>query len=409
MSRRILIIIGFVLLVLLIGFGIYWILFKPILPAQPVLQPIAITPSENIGLQPAQPGERPPIAVQPSPAAPTEAITQVGQIANGGLTKVTTMTTGATLNPRVSPTGNAITYFDPTSGKFVRIKNDGSTETLSDKTFYNVSKITWAPRNEKAVLQYPDGSKILYNFETKQQVSLPSHWDQFSFAPNNDQIAFLSLGADEENQWLAIARDDGSKTQAIEPLGLNAYKVQVAWSPNEQIIAFSNTPQTPSGSGNQEILLVGKNHENFKSLKVNGINFQGEWSPDGTKILYNATRADDDWKPRIWVTAGTPDTIGQNKKPIEIATWVDKCGFASNEALYCAVPKELPRGAGLLREVANTIADDLYKIDLKTGGSTLIAVPDGDRTMGQVMVTPDGKSLYFVNALTQQLEKINLR
>ena len=401
--KKILLIIGFSLLSIAIGFGIYWFFFRSIFaPTPPTAPQPAVTPSAQ--LPTALPAA--PRVTVPTPAAP--AAPAADETAAGGLTKTVNLTTAPSLSPNLSPDGSSLSFYNRADGKFYRLTPDGQLEPLSDKVFYNVQNITWAPNRDKAILEYPDQSKILYNFASQTQVSLPKHWQEFSFSPSSEQISFLSMGLDKDNRWLAISNADGSKTEAIEALGDNAKKVQVAWAPNNQVLAFSKTGEA-KGLDSQEILLVGKKHENFKSIIVNGINFNAKWAPDGEKILYSVTNGNDDWKPSLWVVKANVDTIGQNKTPLNLQTWAEKCTFSDASTLYCAVPKELPRGAGLVQKIADTIADDLYKVDLNSGATSLVAIPSEDHTINNIIVTDDAKYLYFTDKANGQVFKINLK
>lgn len=407
MRRKLFIALILLTVAVALAFALYYVFFK-----SPTVLPPPITPPDGStqplgggSLAPAGTSTRPdgtPLATTPSIVPPAITTTPTS-------TPITTITNAPVLALSRSTDGNGLNFYNSSTGQFMHAGNDGTTTLLSDKVFYNVSNVTWSPKDTKAILEYPDGAKTLYNFDTKQQVTLPSHWQAFEFAPSGKQIAFLSIGAEAGNRWLAVANDNGSSAQAIEPLGDNANKVIVAWSPNDHVIAFSRTPSTPSTFNDQEILLVGKNHENFKSLRVNGIDFNPQWSPDGNILLYSVTDSTNQLRPRLWVTRGTPDTIGQNKTPLPIATWADKCTFASATIAYCAVPTELPDGAGLLREIANTTPDNIYRIDIANGATTLVATPEIPRTISEIIAPATGNTLFIRNQSTGQLESLTVK
>ncbi len=191
-------------------------------------------------------------------------------------------------------------------------------------------------------------------------------------------------------------------------LGENADKVQIAWSPNNQIIATSRTGE-PQGFDRQEILLVGMHGENFKSLIVEGWGFDYKWSPQGDRMLYNVYNSASDYKPLLWIVDAQGDRIGSNRRSLGINTWAEKCAFADNSTVYCAVPQTLERGYGMMPELADTIPDTFYKIDLSTGLKTPVAVPYGTYTASQVTISADGQYLYFTDKATGRLNRIQLK
>ncbi len=297
--------------------------------------------------------------------------------------------------PSLSQSGSGLRYYNNSDGKFYHLTADGQIKALSDQTFYNVNKITWASKNDKAVLEYPDNSKIIYNFEKQKQITLPKHWSDFSFSPDSSQLAAKSIGLAPENRWLVTVNDDGTGTNLIEPMGENADKVQIDWSPSRQTVAFSQTGE-PLGAERQEILFVGLNHENFKSAIVEGRGFDPNWSPTGQKLLYSVYSSRSDFKPELWITDSYGDNIGNNRQLLQLNTWADKCTFSDDSTLFCAVPRDLPQGAGILPEVAANSNDDMYKIDLKTGLKTSVPL-DGTYNIKNINYDKSKNKLYFTN------------
>ncbi len=173
-------------------------------------------------------------------------------------------------------------------------------------------------------------------------------------------------------------------------------------------MGFSKTGG-PQGLNEEEILFLGANKENFKSLVVNGINFRGKWSPDGEKLLYSTTSGADGWRPAVWITDARPSTMGQNKTSLGLNTFADKCSFGNATMIYCAVPTSLDEGAGLYPQIVASTPDNLYRIDLQTGARELIAIPQGEHTIDSIVVTANEKTLFFTDKISGQLYKINLK
>lgn len=417
--RKFVIVLGFILAVLAMGALLYFVFFRPTPPAEEV--PIA---NENINVN----AGLPLINAKPPTPVGTEAevkrlvteeerrklIKEVQQreqqvdakpVAEGGYTQVLPLTFNAAVGAKLSPDGT-LRYYDKDSGQFYQVTKDGQSRLLNDKVFTDVQKITWSGSAQKAILQYPDDSKILYDFTTNKQVTLPSHWKDFNFAPNSDQVVMKSMGLDTDNRWLAIANPDGSGARAIEPMGEEDASVFPMWSPNNQVVALHTKY---INADNQELYFIGQNQENFKSAVVAGAGFQGQWTPQGNKILYSAYSANSDYKPELWIMGAEGDNIGSNRTALNLQTWASKCVVSSDSEAYCAVPKELPEGAGVVPEIAATTPDTLYKINLDTGVKLKMAETVDNLTMDNLIVSEDGKYLFFTDHATGRLNKIQLK
>jgi hypothetical protein len=297
-------------------------------------------------------------------------------------------------NPSLSNSGD-FRYYNANDGKFYRVMPDGRVEKLSDAVFYNAQKVTWSKNKNQAIIEYPDSAKIIYNFDTKKQVTLPKHWQDFSFSNDGNQIAAKSLGLDPSNRWLITVNSDGTGAKLIEPMGENADKVIVNWSPNQQVAAFSQTG-APQGGERREVLFVGLNGENFKSAIVDGSGFLPEWSTTGKKLLYSVYSSRSDFKPELWLVDAQGDSIGNNRKLLQINTWADKCTFSDDDTVFCAVPRDLPTGAGMSRSITNFNYDDLYKIDLKTNLKTPISL-DGDYNINNIFYDAGSNKVIFTD------------
>ncbi|RLC36484.1 hypothetical protein DRH27_05170, partial [Candidatus Falkowbacteria bacterium] len=331
---------------------------------------------------------------------------KASSVALGGLTETTQLNDTASLGTTLSANGKDVQYYDASDGKFYKIDKYGDVSALSDKIFHNVENVNWSPNKNKAILEYPDGANIIYDFTAKTQVTLPKHWKDFDFSPTGDNIVMKSMGLDPDNRWLAISSDDGSKIQPIEPLGTKDSTVYPEWSNNNQIIAM----YTEGVDFNrQEVFFVGLNNENFKSTIVEGRGFQPKWSPEGDRLLYSVYSSDDNLKPNLWVVNAQGDSIGSGRKKLNIETWADKCAYSNSSEIYCAVPEDLPEGAGLFPELAEQTSDQLYKIDTRTGLKKLIAIPDDSYNMSNIMISEDEKYLYFTDSATKRIYKINLK
>ncbi len=403
--KKILVVGLFVLSVFGIGAALYFVFFRP-----------APSPEEAPGAEEIAGGAFPesgvgaPTTTAPGGIGAPEALPSADLVARGGTTQTTTLTSGAIESTAIGGGGRSVNYYDPGDGRFYTIDANGQAVQLSAQVFPNVENVDWNAAGSKAVLEFPDGANVVYDFSSKQQVTLPAHWEDFAFSPVNDEIVAKSNALDPNNRWLVTANADGSNVKPIQALGENADKVIVSWSPNDQIVAFANTgdPQ-PGGLDRKMVIPIGKNQENLKGLVVEGHGFLPTWSSNGTQLLYSVAGDSSDLKPLLWLVDATPGTLGNNRRSLGLNTWADKCTFSNTTTIYCAVPANLPPNSGLGRSLFRQTQDYLYKVDVASGRSTLVAIPEEARPMENLSVASDESVLYYTNADTGRLEMIRLK
>jgi hypothetical protein len=402
--KRLGLILLFIVLTIGFGYALYRIIFgPPTLPPTAPPEGVVNVPTE--GLRPAAPGVAPGTQIAEEELLPTAPA--VSPIADGGVTQVKPVTRVSTLSASLSSAGD-LNYYNRSDGKFYRVMPDGTIKSLSDNIFHNVDQATFAPSGSQAILEYPDGSNIFYDFTNDKQVTLPRHWEDFDFSPQGENIVAKSIGVDPENRFIVVANPDGSAARPVQELGNNADEVIVDWSPNNQIVATATTGRK-LGVDRHEVYFIGQYQENFRSLIVEGLNFQPHWSPNGEQLLYSSASKISDWKPRLWIVDASGDDIGLNRKMLSVDTWADKCTFSDKETVFCAVPRQLPRGAGLQPKIADYTPDDIIKIDLITGLQTTVAIPEGHHAIDRLMLTPNGEKLYFTDKNSGLLNEIKLR
>lgn len=409
--RQVLLILGFIVLIAAMGAAIYLVFFKTPQARVPEAIPPVETTREETGLPAAGLGAPPGTASPEGTAEIPRAQTLPGAkpVAEGGVTQTQALTSARVTAPTLSQDGNGMQYYDKADGRFYRISTGGDVERISDKKFANVENVTWNAKGSSAVLEFPDGSNVVYDFSAGKQVSLPRHWEDFSFAPRGDEILAKSIGIDPSNRALVITKTDGSNTRAIAALGDNADKVIPSWSPNDQVIAFSDTGPTLSGFGRKMIIPIGKNEENFKGLVVEGFDFQPLWNTQGDALVYSAVGDTNGYRPMLWAVSGRAQSIGDNRKSLGVETWADKCSFTSGTTLYCAVPQRLPANVGLQRQLSAQSADAIYRVNVETGSAELVAIPDTPQSIDHVSVSEDGGNLFFTNASTGILQILRLK
>lgn len=408
--KLILQITAFILAIVLIGWLVWAVFFR--VPGAPLV-PGQETPFEQGGLPPiGQAGERnivpegAPSLLVPEAPAPAEA---PDVVARGGRTTVDSLTDSRAEFSTLATAG--FNYYDERDGRFYRISPSGGEPVLlSDEVFNNVQTVTWSNKSDNAVLEFPDGSNIFYNFKTKEKATLPRAAQDFSFSPADSQIAYKYVGQSEDDRWIVTSQPNGQGQELINPIGDEFNRVQTNWSPTNQVVA---TYRNVTSSAGEEVFFIGRNNENFKSLQTNGLGFRGEWSPSGDQILYSVYSQGTNYNPELFIAGANGDNIGANNRSLRLQTWPDKCAFADESLLYCAVPQSLEQGSGLYPELAANVPDTIYKVDLNTNVASPIAFPESagqsSFTINKLMVAPDGTQLYFTDQVTGRIQRLRLR
>lgn len=309
---------------------------------------------------------------------------------------------GATLNSK----SNSLNYYDYDSQKFYKLDAEGNKELLSDKQFYNVQDVTFSPVKDQAILEYPDGTTIMYDFDKEQQHTLSNTWTDFEFTNNGEQIAFRETNAQADYRWLSIANPDGTGKKLIQHLGENDEKIIVNWSPDQQIVA--QYPELESLS-RSIVYFIGQNEENFKAIYVDGADVRLAWSPSGKYLLTSAYSPSSGFNPQLQIITYNPITKEASaKKTINLQTWADKCTFKSDEVAICAVPTTMVSGAGMQPDVMKFTPDNLYEINVSTGNTKKILDNLQNYTMTNLSIGPDGQ-LYFIDQNDGSLNKVYLQ
>ena len=400
LSRRTLLIAGFVVLVLILALLLYIIFFRA---------PAAVTPPDGVSTTTPDGTGGLPGTPSGTPDRPVVDIAEPGElpdaIARGGITQTNVVTSNQILDVSAG-SGNTLSYYDSFTGQFYTLDTGGNIRTLSDQRFPDVQSVAWANSGDKAILEFPDGANIFFDFKTNEQITLPRHWTDFNYSPTTDQIIFKSIALEPENNFLAIASERGEGAIVIESLGEEADRVLPLWSPNDQIVA---SYAEPLDGGRQSVFFIGKNDENFKDLVINGYNYEGLWNTNGTQLLYNVSSPDTNNNPSLWIVNAQGDAIGTGRRPLNIQTTVDKCVFQDTRTVYCAVPKFLPEGSGIFPSAADGIPDDIYKIDVVSGSSSFLAELDVPTPVTSLTLSPDNRYLYFIDEQTGVLRQLRLR
>ncbi|MFA6475562.1 MAG: hypothetical protein WCV88_05190 [Patescibacteria group bacterium] len=410
LQKQIMLATGLIVGALIMGFLIYWVFFRSLITTTPVEN----ANNENINGNANLPGinfndNRNNV----SNGNTNGSLPTVDTVAKGGNTLSQVIYDGDAKDVTLSGDGQEVQYYDPVTGKFYKIDKNGQIVLLDDKVFKGVTDVTWSNEADKAVMTLEDGYKVLYDFTQNKQYTLNKDMTEFDFSPKDDQIGFKYMGENSTERWVGVANVDGTGARGIEPLGNNGDLLKVQWSPSGQAIGVLNDYVDAE---HKKIVPIGFNNENFKQFIVKGRGFDYKWTPSGKSMIYSTYSSDSNYSATLNIVDAYGDTIGNNNKPLELATSVDKCSFSkTGNDLYCAVPVNPPTGSGIAPDKLNSVAHDIYHVNLVTGQKEKIATP-ADAVSGtnlggpsNIMVSDDGSLLYYREATSGKLRRILLK
>lgn len=411
--KRIALAILFVIGVLAVAYLLYFFFFRqaPEAPIPVVNQNVnggvaGQLPNVN---QPADPTNQQP--QDPTTAGDT-GLPTIDTVANGGDTLAQSVTPGIDVAAPDAAGDGTVRYYDARDGKFYRVDGEGNIRQIGTAQFPNVQSVDWAPSSDEAILEFPDGSNIYYDFLSNRQATLPKEYEDFSFSPSSDSIAFKYIHPDEERRVLAASNPDGTEARTLESLGANADRVTVDWSPTGKVAAHY---AEFIDLNRQTIGFVGLNNENLRGVVISGSGLQTQYSPDGQRMLYSTYSSATDYQSTLSIVDADGNNIGKNNQPLELRTSADKCAFSPDGAsVYCGVPSSNEFGSGIQPDVLANSTDDIYRVNLSTGVSTKIATPvDANGvprySVSDMTVSDDSGQLFFQDGNSQELITIDLR
>lgn len=330
------------------------------------------------------------------------AIERTRKIPTKDFSKIRKITKSSVKGAVLAANGTDIIYYNRDDGKFYKIDEDGKETLLSEKTFYDVQNVIWSNNKDKAVLEYPDGANIVYDFAKEKQTTIPKNWEEFEFSVDNKKVVTKSFSDYSAESNLVIADISTGQTKIIENLGNKANFFQISCSPDNQVVAFF---AELVDFDHQEIYFIGQHGENFKSIIVSGMGFNGKWSPDSKKILYSVYSSLSDYKPILWIT----DKEG-NQRMLPVKTWAEKCVFHGNETIYCGVPQEFGKMAGAFPNSSFKFNDDIYKIDITKNYAEKIEIDKkfDFYNVKEILISKNQEALYFTDRRTGRLYKMEL-
>lgn len=229
-------------------------------------------------------------------------------------------------------------------------------------------------------------------------VFLPDDVTDLSFSPDASK-AFYLLNVNDSAIGTILNLADNKKTQVFD----SAFSEWLSYWPTSIMITLTTKP---SAVVTGHMYTLNTATKSFIRVLGDIYGLTTLTSPSGKTVLYGDNN----------LSLNVYDIAKKTSTAVGVLTMPEKCTWGSaSDVLYCAVPTNLTAGqypdTWYQGEVSFT--DQIWKIDLKTGATTMLVDPvtvrGGEEIDGiKLSLSSDGKYLLFVNKKDSFLWKLDL-
>ncbi len=197
-----------------------------------------------------------------------------------------------------------------------------------------------------------------------------------SWSPDGRRVAFLTEITGVPQVWEVPSGAGGGWPEQIT---FHDERVSGAeYSPTQNRLLFG---MDAGGNECSQLFLIGPGADGERDLTRNpdAIHYSGGFSPDGGRVAFTATRRNGtDFDVFVQdLPEGEPETAWEVSGYHTVSGW-----FPDGNALIVS------------RHHSN-VNNDLYRLDLESGETTLLTPHEGDARFGSANATPDGDSVYL--------------
>ncbi|MDX6381504.1 MAG: hypothetical protein QOI57_2528 [Rubrobacteraceae bacterium] len=195
-----------------------------------------------------------------------------------------------------------------------------------------------------------------------------------TWSPDGQRIAFLTDITGVPQAW-EVSTGGGWPEQ------LTFYEERVSgihYSPTENRLLFS---MDAGGNERSQLFLLENWEERDLTRSPAAIHYFGDFSPDGKRIAYTATRRNgtdfDVFVQDLDSVNGEPETVWETSGYHTVSGWAPDGSFLIVSRHY------------------SNLNNDLYRLDLSSGEPTLLTPHEGDARFSGARVTPDGRNVFL--------------
>ena len=215
-------------------------------------------------------------------------------------------------------------------------------------------------------------------YEFARYLKIRSAWGA-SWSPDGLRISFLTEITGVPQVWEVSSEAGGWPEQ----LTFHEERVSGAeYSPTENKILFG---MDAGGNERSQLFLLADGGVTDLTRAPEAIHYSGGFSPDGSRVVYTATRRNgtdfDVFVQKVGADGGEPEAVWEPGGYHTVAGW----GWDGSSLIVS-------------RHHSN-VNNDLYQLDLRSGEARPLTPHEGDARFSAAKVTPDGESIYLATDL----------
>ncbi len=290
------------------------------------------------------------------------------------------------VSPVIFYQGNGVAYFTPDGRLFQAafVQNSGKLETsdlreLALPAKGGITKVHWPLNGNNFLVElgttWPKRYAI-YSSSKGDYVDLPKEAISADWMPDGEQVLYF---------WV---EGDGKASLNVSPADFSTWDVIVdIWEPDNTMAVAPDGKtllfwQSRNNAESNSINMVTTDGKLFRSVIKDGFNTNAVWAPDSRTFAFNrrTTNGEELWIGNMLTGQGVSTGLVTNTEKI---VW-----SLDGRTVYAAVRSE----GGF---------DELYRIDVASGQSTLVPILGGMGSARDLFFSLDGSRLFYYN--TQDL------
>jgi len=302
-----------------------------------------------------------------------------------------------------------VKYYLKNNGYVFESDFDGSEQTrLSSNILPNLLKVLWSSNKDKVIAIFDDEGEVkkyFYDYQTGKSTLLNQYIRHIAWSPNEDKVAYQYYNSQTEDNNIGIANPDGSQWTNVFTTRMK--NLIVEWPSSSQVSIRTE----PSGLAQSVVYTIDLATGDFQKIISETYGLTVLWSPLGDKLLFSET--DNQGKNLKLKIA---DLAKSTVQELDFVTLPEKCVWSQdNRTIFCAIPKTISNLATLPDDYYKrliSLADDFWVINLDIGEKNQIYIPINEEEMSydvqQLLLSPLEDYLLFINKRDGHLYSLEL-